>query len=128
MNGVTPTNVTVNVTTTAQAWAPPHLPLLRVTPTDSTGTNGLRKALLWIAMLVMMRGALRWGMRRGLLNQRIRAAAALATIVLSAQLWMGCGGAGSSAPPPPAQRRYTVTVNASVAGATHSITLTVLVP
>jgi hypothetical protein len=112
--------VTVNVTTTSQAWMP-----FRGRPPEMSPTNGLTTAAAWIAFLLLLGAMLRWGMKQGgRLRLRVRPAMALAAIVLCAQLWTGCGG--GSTPPPP--RTYTITVNASSAGVVRNILLTVIVP
>jgi hypothetical protein len=115
-----PTNVTVNVTTTSQAWMP-----FRGRPPEMSPTNGLTTAAAWIAFLLLLGAMLRWGMaQRGRMGSRLRPAVALVAIVLCAQLWMGCGG--ESIPRP--SRTYAITVNASSAGVVRTIGLTVIVP
>jgi hypothetical protein len=113
--------VTVTVTTTTRAWMP-----FRGGPREPWPPGGKNVALAWIALLLLTGATFHWAKARGgRMRMRAHAAMALAAVLLCAQLWSGCGGAGST--PRPA-RSYPITVSATASGGTRTISLTVVVP
>jgi hypothetical protein len=123
VNGTTPVNATVTVTTAARSalpprWRPPMLP------------PGLRVGLPWLLLLLGL-VTLTMALRRQ--SGGRRAWVGLAAMLMAAALFFGCGGGGGSTPPPPPPPQgtpagtYPITVNAISGAATRTTTLTLKV-
>ena len=120
LDGSTPAEVTVSVTTTARSLAPPGHPVGPLGGKRSPMTPWL----LWLASLLMIAGCR--------LAARRRAVWGLTAVVLAVMVWAACGGGGGAPAPSPVQTgtpagTYTLTVTATAGNLTHSTSLTLRV-
>jgi len=122
VNGTTPVNATVTVTTIARSalpprWRPPILP------------PGLRVVLPWLLLLLSLAILIRALRQRS--RRRRRAWVGLAAMLMAAAMFFGCGGGGSNAPPPPPQGTpagtYPITVSGTSAGVARTTMLSLTV-
>src|SRR5882672_1539931 len=116
LSGTAPATATVSVTTTARAFLLPYVRSPRLLP-----NLGL-PFLLVLLTLALLASSLR---QQGGLSRR--AWAGLAGVVLLAALSVGCGGGSASTPQGTLAGTYTVTVNSTSGGVSHTTVLTLKV-
>jgi len=121
LDGSTPQNATVAVTTTARSLV---APLMRL-PVSGLGGRLLVPWLLWLmafASLAMLAAARQEGWAW------LRKVSPLGVLLFVVLLWSACGGGGGGAPPPEQKGTpagtYSLTISATSGSASRSTTLT----